>query len=403
MSTIIDKNKFRSLPSDVATITQIIRVDEAPSGITPTNLEVTGQPTIYGWVNDNKIYFYSAEEIIYFSQANYFFWNFKALTSLDLSNFNTDNVSSMSFMFANCPSLESIEGLSNFNTSHVADMSYMFYRCSRLEQIGDLSNWNVSKVTNMSSMFSSCYELQQIGDLSNWNVSKVTKMDRMFANCKKLISLGNLSNWDVNNVLSINAMFYMCRRITSLNLSNWHFNENVTDISNMFSDCCLLQNLDLSNWNVNNITNMLNMFYNCWSLVDLDLTSFNTSKVENMVNMFNNCNNLQHIYISPEWSTESVTKSTNMFTNSSKLPNFNFNYRDAVKAIPTKQGGYLTLITKFIDLDLLTYFYSKLKLIFGLKANVDLELNQNSDHMVSNSAISSKINQLLSEYNSWVN
>ena len=48
-----------------------------------------------------------------------------SLTSLNLSNFNTNNVNNMSFMFAGCSSLTSLN-LSNFNTNNVNNMSNMF-------------------------------------------------------------------------------------------------------------------------------------------------------------------------------------------------------------------------------------------------------------------------------------
>jgi surface protein len=47
-----------------------------------------------------------------------------SLTSLNLSNFNTNNVKYMSYMFSHCSSLTSLN-LSNFNTNNVKDMSYM--------------------------------------------------------------------------------------------------------------------------------------------------------------------------------------------------------------------------------------------------------------------------------------
>ena len=47
------------------------------------------------------------------------------LTSLNLSNFNTNNVNDMSRMFLGCSSLTSLN-LSNFNTNNVTNMSCMF-------------------------------------------------------------------------------------------------------------------------------------------------------------------------------------------------------------------------------------------------------------------------------------
>ena len=46
------------------------------------------------------------------------FYNCNSLKSLDLSNFNTQNVAYMSDMFYNCNSLTSLD-LLNFNTQNV--------------------------------------------------------------------------------------------------------------------------------------------------------------------------------------------------------------------------------------------------------------------------------------------
>ena len=54
-----------------------------------------------------------------------------SLTSLDLSNFDTSNVTDMSSMFYGCLNLKSLD-LSSFDTSNVTNMSYMFYICIRL-------------------------------------------------------------------------------------------------------------------------------------------------------------------------------------------------------------------------------------------------------------------------------
>ena len=77
-----------------------------------------------------------------------------SLTSLNLSNFNTNNVTNMSKMFFNCFSLTSLN-LSNFNTNNVTNMSYMFYKCSSLTSL-NLSNFNTNNVNNMSFMFCDC-------------------------------------------------------------------------------------------------------------------------------------------------------------------------------------------------------------------------------------------------------
>ena len=53
------------------------------------------------------------------------------LISVDLSGFNTSNVTIMDGMFSGCSSLTTLD-LSNFNTSSVTDMGNMFDGCSSL-------------------------------------------------------------------------------------------------------------------------------------------------------------------------------------------------------------------------------------------------------------------------------
>ncbi len=61
---------------------------------------------------------------------SYMFYKCSSLTSLNLSNFNTDNVKNMSYMFSHCSSLSSLN-LTNFNTDYVNNMSYMFFHISK--------------------------------------------------------------------------------------------------------------------------------------------------------------------------------------------------------------------------------------------------------------------------------
>ena len=123
------------------------------------------------------------------------FYNCSSLTSLNLSGFNTSNVTDMSQMFSDCSSLTSLN-LSGFNTSNVTDMRYMFFRCSSLTSL-DLSSFNTSNVTSMQDMFNDCSSLTSL-DLSSFNTSNVTNMFSMFDGCKVLTSITFGSNWDMS-------------------------------------------------------------------------------------------------------------------------------------------------------------------------------------------------------------
>ena len=54
-------------------------------------------------------------------------------------------------MFTNCSSLESLD-VSNFDTSNVTDVSYMFEDCTNLKDV-DISNFDMSNAYGVDWMF----------------------------------------------------------------------------------------------------------------------------------------------------------------------------------------------------------------------------------------------------------
>ena len=117
------------------------------------------------------------------TRANYLFYGCNNLTNLDLSKFNTQNVTNMSNMFYGCDSLTNLN-LSNFNTQNVTNMDNMFNDCKSLTNL-NLSNFNTQNVTNMRSMFYNCNSLRNL-DLTNFNTQNVTNMGFMFYDCNSL-------------------------------------------------------------------------------------------------------------------------------------------------------------------------------------------------------------------------
>ena len=61
---------------------------------------------------------------------------------LDLSNFNTSNITDMAGMFNKCHKLKKIVGINKFNTSNVTNIYIMFHECNELKYL-DLSNFNI--------------------------------------------------------------------------------------------------------------------------------------------------------------------------------------------------------------------------------------------------------------------
>jgi len=220
--------------------------------------------TIEIWQDGTKFMFLYAGKMYAPDNCSSMFFNCTSLQTLDLSNFDTANVTNMASMFRNCTALATLD-LSNFNTANVTTMERIFQGCTSL-QLLDLSNFNTENVTTMGFVFNGCTSLQLL-DLSNFNTENVTTMEYMFNGCTSL-QLLDLSNFNTANVTNMASMFRNCTALATLDLSNFN-TANVTTMANMFNGCAALATLDLSNFNTANVTTMANMFQNCTALTTI--------------------------------------------------------------------------------------------------------------------------------------
>lgn len=142
---------------------------------------------------------------------------------------------------------------------------FLAFNNSGLKQI-NVSNWDTSNVTNMSNTFSHCELLTSI-DVSKWNTSKVTNMEGMFVDCNLLASV-DVNKWNTSKVTDMASMFSGCGTLRSIDVSKWN-TSNVTDISGMFFGCGSLHSVDITGWDTSKVTNMTRLFFNCSSLTTI--------------------------------------------------------------------------------------------------------------------------------------
>ena len=290
---------------------------------------------------DKTAYYYAEPEKVRLNEnSRQMFYYLRSLISLDLSSFDTSQVTDMSNMFAGMSNLTPLN-LSNFDTSKVTDMSEMFNDMTRLTTL-DLSNFDTSKVTNMSWMFRDMYNLTTL-NLSSFNTSQVTNMGGMFGFMSNLTSL-NLSNFDTSNVTAMGGMFSHMYNLTSLNLSSFNTSK-VTSMGSMFSQMSNLTSLNLSNFDTSQVTDMSNMFFDTHNLTSLNLSSFNTSNVTNMSDMFSHMFNLTSLNLS-SFNTSKVTRMDSMFYGTS-LTSLNLSNFDTSKVTDMNSmfSGMLSLTT----------------------------------------------------------
>ena len=117
-------------------------------------------------------------------------------TSADKFKLNSDSGG----MFDSCTGIETLD-LSNFDTSNVTSMSWMFYNCSSLKTL-NISKFDTSKVTNMSEMFEGCSSLKTIYVSDAFDTSKIDHIrngsNNIFSNCIALVG-GNGTTYDANH------------------------------------------------------------------------------------------------------------------------------------------------------------------------------------------------------------
>ena len=136
------------------------------------------------------------------------------IETIDISVFDSRNVTNMKDMFSMCFNLKTVN-VSHFNTSQVTNMQSMFGNCHALTTL-DVSHFDTTNVENMVGMFMAC--LVPFLDVSRFNTSKVTRMDSMFTDCAKITKL-DLSNWDTSSVKDMSGMFSSCDILTTITVS----------------------------------------------------------------------------------------------------------------------------------------------------------------------------------------
>lgn len=187
----------------------------------------------------------------------YLFYKYSG-TSVDdlIQPSDTENVTTMRYMFNNCTNLTTIP---QFNTSKVTDMNNIFYFCKALTSIPQL---DTSNVTAMNSMFYSCKALTSIPLL---DTSKVTFMNSMFTECSNLTSIPQLNT---SKVTDMNGMFYGCSSLTTIPQLD---TSNVTFMWGMFNQCTQLTTVP--SLDVDKVADFGQMFLYCPNLKSILMTN----------------------------------------------------------------------------------------------------------------------------------
>lgn len=184
------------------------------SGVRTHSLSLANGKAV-AWKDGTTVYYYakgytdSENKIPLAEDCQGMFLDCTSLKEIDLSGFDTSNVTSMHTMFKNCTALTTLH-ISTFDTGKVTDMASMFNSCAALASL-DVSSFNTSNVTDMNNMFYKCTSLTEL-DVSSFDTSKVTDMHNMFNGCDELTTIyaKTGADWSTSSVLenSTNMFLY---------------------------------------------------------------------------------------------------------------------------------------------------------------------------------------------------
>ena len=261
------------------------------------------------------------------TSMNTMFYMMNSLKNINVSNFNTSKVTDMNSMFDQTGVIEELN-LSSFDTSNVTDMKWMFFGLNKLKKL-NLTNFDTSRVTNMYGMFDARTDVSEIKFGTNFNTRNVTNMGRMFSRTSSIQQL-DLSHFNTGNVTAMNDMFSLMTSLTQINFGANFDTSNVTDMTGMFYQSTSLVNLDLSHFNTRKVKSMNSMFSQMSGLTILDISNFETPSLEDAGSMFaidpGFSDNLEKIYVNQDFDTSKLTSSTNAFIRRNRLRGGNGSY-----------------------------------------------------------------------------
>ncbi len=157
------------------------------------------------------------------------FYQCEKLSSIDLSGFHTGSVTDFTYMFYGCQMLNSVSFPASFTTAKASTMRGMFSGCTALSAV-DVSGFDTGNVTDFREMFQNT-GITDFSAGASFVSHKAKSMDFMFAYCPTLISC-SLPAFTGEALLSADHMFNGCSGLLSIDLRSLDFRPQTT-LNNM--------------------------------------------------------------------------------------------------------------------------------------------------------------------------
>lgn len=273
------------------------------------------------------------------------------VTSLNLGNITTGELTSIKYMFRDNSRLTSLTLPRVFNTSQVEDFSWLFAYTINLEEIGNISQLNTISARDMNHMlYDTRAKVSQIvpilkanhvtdlsymlsessidGDIifsSDFHTGEVTNMEGMFAQATYYTA--DISHFDFNKVENMSKMFMggttevsygACPHGLGMSDVIWPANTQTTPVKTMaylFTSNCNIKKIKAPKIIAPNLKDTSYAFAGLKEVTSIDLNNFDTSSVENMEGMFtfNDTDFMKDQHIKISLNTSNVKNMSKLF------------------------------------------------------------------------------------------
>ena len=313
-----------------------------------------------------------------------------SLISLDVSNFDTSNVTDMSYAFYTNNLIEL--DLSDWDTSNVTNMNHILYSCQNLKTL-NISNWNLNNVNNMGWFVNQCNNLNEIimNDSDYNSINKIVSELPITTNGSKCnfciggvddISKVNIrEGWDIMNQYKI-AEYKFTNSSDLVPVFNEGFTYTYEDVEDggvttrtiygdslptMINFAGKTNLLEVYYLETSNLTSAFNLFYSCTGLTYVDLRNSDFSKVETIERMFNTCTNLVAIDGLNDLDISNVDNMGGIFSDCRKLPEINVSNWNVSKV--TNFGAVFRRCYELTTIDLSNWDTSNATIMSGIFTN----------------------------------
>ena len=311
---------------NVENIENVLTSDTRPDANINT-LKISTDNSLYDviiWYDDSSktLYFYTDADEIYLNESSSsLFSYFSSVQTIDLSKFNSSDVTNMQNMFYGAKATNIIFG-DNFDTSNVTNFESMFQNtnCNSYDFINNfdfssaermykflggtksvedlvLHDLDFTNVKDMKYMFDSA-SFKSI-TFRNISAPNVEEINYMFKKMQNLESIDFGDNFNAENLIGTYYLVYDTPNLVSIDFGNNFNPKKIKKLNHLVANAPKLTSINLgNNFITSSLTEISDVFYGLDSIETIDLgDKFDTSKAERIYGLASNCKNLKSIHL----------------------------------------------------------------------------------------------------------